>query len=148
MKIEVGLGNETNATNNIEYDFTIYNTGEMRIRVTPDYIDANMKNFSRPLINEIIIQPNSTEKFPVIFFRNGTGYKAYNGTLRFIAEPNETMESGMFAVRPATDIRISIFQMTTISPTQTNNKWLAIILAITVILFMVLVGWFVTSRRK
>jgi hypothetical protein len=149
MKIEVGLGNETNVTNNIQYDFTIYNTGEMRTRVTPEYIDANMKNFSRPLINEIIIQPNSTEKFPVMFFRNGTGYKSYNGTLRFVAEPNETIESGMFAVRPATDIRISILQMTINPPTQTNNnKLLAIILAVVVIVFMVLVGWFITSRRK
>ena len=149
MKIEVGLGNETNATNDIEYDFTIYNTGEMRIRVTPSYIDTNLKNLSRTLINEIIIEPNSTERFPVMFFRNGTEQKSYNGTLRFVAEPNETIESGMFAVRPATDIRISILQKAINPPTQTNNnKLLAIILAVVVIVFMVLVGWFITSRRK
>jgi len=110
MKVEVGLGNETNATNDISYDFVIYNTGETRLRIVPSYIDENLKNFSRPLIDELIIEPNTNERFPILFFRNGTGEKRLNMTLRFIGEPNETIEQGMIAIKPATDIRITLIQ--------------------------------------
>ena len=148
MKMDVGLGNETNTSNDIEFEFTIYNTGETRTRVVPDYtVDENLKNFSRPLLDEIIIEPDSTEKFPILFFRNGTEEKRLNITLRFVAEPNETIPEGMLAVRPATDIRINLWQMPMIFEEEKKIPDIVFWILIVAIICIIIIGlvWF---RKK
>jgi hypothetical protein len=110
MKIEVGLGNETNTSNDIQFDFMLFNTGETPIRIIPVYVDEQLKNFSRPLIDELVVEPSKNGKFPILFFRNGTEGKNLTTILRFVAEPSITSPSGMVSVRPATDIKIMLIQ--------------------------------------
>ena len=110
MKLTVSLGNETDATNNISYSFVIYNTGETIIRVVPVYIDGQLLNFSRPLLDELVLEPNTNDKFPILFFRNGTEKKELNMTLRFVGESDEEIPQRMIALRPATDIKINLIQ--------------------------------------
>jgi len=149
MKVEVGLGNETNISNDIDFEFNIYNTGDIRIRVIPVYIDEQLKNFSRPLIDELIIQPQEMEKFPILFFRNGTEEKLIEANLRFVAEPNETTVSGMIAVRPATDIKINLIQKPMIfGEEEKKTPYIVYWLFVVCVVCLVIIGYIWYKIRK
>jgi hypothetical protein len=119
----------------------------MRIRVVPDYIDKSLLNFSRPLIDELVLESNTNGKFPIQFFRNGTGEKRLNMTLRFVAEPNETIPHGMISLKPATDIKIALIQKS-ITDNKGNNNIYIYLIAVVVVVVLVVLAIFYRKKKQ
>jgi LEA14-like dessication related protein len=129
----ITLGNNTTTSNDIIYLVKIFNTGDIPI-IVKMFPDQNMINFSSIIESELIIEANKTKDLNIKFIRNGSEEKTISGTIRIIAEPEDSIQKSLIAIRPAIDLKIVVKQL----PLKNSRKNISKLI---LILFVLIFSW-------